>query len=172
MGCLGGSVGWAPDFSSGHDFLVCGFEPHLKLCAECLLGAWSLFWMLCLPLSLCPSPAHALFLSVSQRWINVKKKTEFWWSSLLICEPQSLMPNNLTWYSASLGFIFNEMQPSFLTNVYCANCSDPEHTIFLEVPIGTRAPAKSMRLVFHQMKLGIFMIGSRRSLILPWIISY
>ena len=44
------------------------------LCADSSgqLGAWSLLQILCLPLSLCPAPAHALFLSVSK--INKHKK--------------------------------------------------------------------------------------------------
>ena len=33
-GCLGGSVGEASDFGSGHDFMVCGFEPHFRVCAD------------------------------------------------------------------------------------------------------------------------------------------
>ena len=69
-GRLGGSVGWASDVGSGHDLAVHGFEPRVRLCADssepgALLG-------FCVSLSLCPSPAHALSLSVSK--INVKKK--------------------------------------------------------------------------------------------------
>ena len=37
------------------------------------LGAWSLFPILCLPLSLCPSPVHALSLSVPKIKIVEKK---------------------------------------------------------------------------------------------------
>ena len=33
-GRLGGSVGWASDFSSSHDLVVCEFEPHVRLCAD------------------------------------------------------------------------------------------------------------------------------------------
>ena len=33
-GHLGGSVGWASDFGSGHDLTVCGFEPHIRLCND------------------------------------------------------------------------------------------------------------------------------------------
>ena len=33
-GRLGGSVGEASDFSSGHDLTVRGFEPHVGLCAD------------------------------------------------------------------------------------------------------------------------------------------
>ena len=31
QGRLGGSVGWASDFSSGHDLTVCEFKPHVGL---------------------------------------------------------------------------------------------------------------------------------------------
>ena len=34
LGRLGGSVGWASDFRSGHDPALCEFEPHVGLCAE------------------------------------------------------------------------------------------------------------------------------------------
>ena len=33
-GRLGGSVGWAADFGSGHDLAVHGFEPRVGLCAD------------------------------------------------------------------------------------------------------------------------------------------
>ena len=53
------------DFSSGHDIVVCEFEPRVGLTAQSLLGLLS-------PLSLVPTSthAHALFLSK----INIKKK--------------------------------------------------------------------------------------------------
>ena len=35
-GCLGGSVGGASDFGSGHDLAVHGFEPHIGLCVDSL----------------------------------------------------------------------------------------------------------------------------------------
>ena len=38
------------------------------------LGAWSLFPILCLPLSLCPSPVHTLSLSIPKINKNVEKK--------------------------------------------------------------------------------------------------
>ena len=31
--CPGGPVGWASDFSSGHDLTVSEFEPHIRLTA-------------------------------------------------------------------------------------------------------------------------------------------
>ena len=34
FGRLGGSVGWACDFGSGHDLTVCGFKPRVGLCAD------------------------------------------------------------------------------------------------------------------------------------------
>ena len=50
-GPLGGSVGYASDFISGHDLRVCEFKPHIGLCAVFRSSA---------PLSLCPSPAYIL----------------------------------------------------------------------------------------------------------------
>ena len=54
MGRLGGSVGEASDFGSGHDLTVHGFEPRV-----CPSDPVSRF--------LCPSLTHALALSVSQK---------------------------------------------------------------------------------------------------------
>ena len=34
MGLLGGSVGYASDFGSGHDLTVRGFKPSVGLCAD------------------------------------------------------------------------------------------------------------------------------------------
>ena len=57
------------DLSSGHDLTVCEFEPRVGLCADSSEpGARFGF---CVSVSLCPSPAHALSLSVSK--INIKK---------------------------------------------------------------------------------------------------
>ena len=64
MGPLSGSVGWASDFGSGHDLTVCEFEPHIGLCADSLEPGTCFGF--CASLSLCPSPAHALSLSVSK----------------------------------------------------------------------------------------------------------
>ena len=64
-GPLGGSVGGASDFGSGHDLTVRGFRPHIRLCAEHLLRAWSLLWILCLPLT--DPPLFTLCLSLSQK---------------------------------------------------------------------------------------------------------
>ena len=64
LGRLGGSVGWASDFGSGHDLTVRGFEPRVELCADSSEpGACFRF---CVSLSLCSSPVHALSLSVSK----------------------------------------------------------------------------------------------------------
>ena len=61
MGLMGGSVGWASDFGSGHDLTVWDFEPHIRLCADSSEpGACFGFWV---SLSLCPFPASALSLS-------------------------------------------------------------------------------------------------------------
>ena len=59
-GHLGGSVGGASDFGSGHDLAVHEFEPHTRLTAVSLL-AQSLIQILCPPLS-APLP-----LMVSQK---------------------------------------------------------------------------------------------------------
>ena len=62
QGRLGGSVGRASDFSSGHDFTVRGFEPHVGLCADSSEpGACFGF---CVSLSLCASLAYALSFSL------------------------------------------------------------------------------------------------------------
>ena len=63
-GRLGGSVSWASDFGSGHDLAVREFKPRVGLHADSSEpGACFRF---CVSLSLCPSPAHALSLSVSK----------------------------------------------------------------------------------------------------------
>ena len=63
VGHLGGSVGWASDFSSGHDLAVGSWvqAPHQALCWQ--LRAWMLLEILRLPFSL-PFP-HSWSLSVS-----------------------------------------------------------------------------------------------------------
>ena len=59
---LCGSVGWAADFSSGHDPQLCGFEPRIGLCADSSEpGACFKFGV---SLSLCPS---LLTLCLSQK---------------------------------------------------------------------------------------------------------
>ena len=57
MGHLGGSVGWASDFGSGHDPAVLEFEPRIEFCADSLEPASD-----SVSPSLCPFPAHALSL--------------------------------------------------------------------------------------------------------------
>ena len=75
QGRRGGSVGEAADFGSGHDLAVHEFEPRVRLCADgSEPGAC---FRLCVSLSLCPSPVHALSLSVpkiNKRWKKIKKK--------------------------------------------------------------------------------------------------
>ena len=48
------------DFHSGHDLTVQEFEPHIGICADGAEPAWD-----ALSLSLCPSPAHVISLSLS-----------------------------------------------------------------------------------------------------------
>ena len=63
LGCLGGTVGWASDFISSHDLMVCEFKPCVGLCADSSEpGAYLGF---CVFLSLCPSPTHTLSVSLS-----------------------------------------------------------------------------------------------------------
>ena len=67
-GRLGGSVGWASDFSSDHDLAVCEFEPHVGLCADSSEpGACSRF---CVPLSH-SAPPRLCSVSVFQKWMNI-----------------------------------------------------------------------------------------------------
>ena len=56
------------DFGLGHDLTVREFKPGIRL----MLTVQSLLGILCLPLSLCPSPTHVhmLSLSFSQKQIN------------------------------------------------------------------------------------------------------
>ena len=42
------------DLGSGHDLMVCEFEPHVRLCADSVEPAWD---------SLSPSLPHSLFAS-------------------------------------------------------------------------------------------------------------
>ena len=61
-GRLSGLVGWASNFSTGHDFEVRKFKPHIKLSAS----AQNLLWILCLPLSLL-IPPRVLALSLKSK---------------------------------------------------------------------------------------------------------
>ena len=64
QGRLGGSVGWASNFCSGHVLMVRGLSPV----SSSVLTAQSLEPTSdSVSLSLCPSPAYALSLSVSQK---------------------------------------------------------------------------------------------------------
>ena len=71
MGCLGGSVGWASDFSSGHDLTVREFKSCVRLCADSSEPGAS--FRFCVSLfSHYPSPTHAVSLSI-KKWIKIKK---------------------------------------------------------------------------------------------------
>ena len=59
MGHLGGSVGWATDFSPGHDLTVREYEPHVRLCADSSEPG-ACFGSVCLSLGLYPFPVHVL----------------------------------------------------------------------------------------------------------------
>ena len=63
LGCLGDSVGWVSYFGSGHDLTVRVFKPHVGLHADSSEPGVCLGF--CISPSLCLSPAHALFFSLS-----------------------------------------------------------------------------------------------------------
>ena len=58
------------DFGSGHDLMAGEFEPHVGLCADS--SEPGVCFGFCVS-SLCTCPNCALYLSVSQKQINVKK---------------------------------------------------------------------------------------------------
>ena len=68
-GCLGVSVGYASNFSSGHDLTACEFKPHVGLCADspepgaCFGFCVSLSLSLPLPCSWSVALSHSLSLS-------------------------------------------------------------------------------------------------------------
>ena len=83
LGRLGGSVSWVSDFSPGHDLVVRGFEPHIRLWADSSEpGACFTF---CVSLSLSVPPPLVLCLSLSK--INIKKifKSFLWFASFPLC---------------------------------------------------------------------------------------
>ena len=51
---LGGSVGWASGFGSGHDLAVCEFQLRVGVCADGSEPGAS--FRLCVPFSFCPHP--------------------------------------------------------------------------------------------------------------------
>ena len=53
-----------PDFGSGHDLTAHEFEPRVGPCADS--SEPGACFRVCVSLSLCPSPAHALSLSLSK----------------------------------------------------------------------------------------------------------
>ena len=63
LGHLGGSVGWASDFSSGHELTVREFEPRVGLCADS--SEPGAFFGFCVSLS--APPLLMLCLSQSQK---------------------------------------------------------------------------------------------------------
>ena len=64
LGRLGGSVGYATDFSSGRDLTVREFEPHVGLCADrSEPGAYFRFCVF--PLSLPLPYSHSVSLCLS-----------------------------------------------------------------------------------------------------------
>ena len=101
-GRLGGSVGRVSDFGSGHDLGVCEFKPHIGLCADS-----SACFGFRVSFSLCLSPTCAL--SLSQKYINVKKKfkkknQQLWDLQSSLCPPAV----------GSHGHITNLSTPQFL----------------------------------------------------------
>ena len=62
LGCLGGSGSWVSDFDSGHNLMVHDFESRVGLCADS--SEPKACFRFCASLSLFPSPARALFLSL------------------------------------------------------------------------------------------------------------
>ena len=73
---LGGSVGWASDFGSGHDLAVCESKPSSGsvLTAQILEPASDSVFPF-------PSAPPLLVFSVFQKWINIKKKVSLQYSS-------------------------------------------------------------------------------------------
>ena len=72
-GCPGGSVGWASDFSSGHDLLVREFEPRIRLCADS--SEPGACFRLCVSISL-PLPLLMLCVSLFLKY-KIKHKKKF-----------------------------------------------------------------------------------------------
>ena len=68
IGRLGGSVGEASNFGSGHDLAVRGFEPRVGPCADS--SEPGARFGVCVSLSLCPPPTHALSVSLSLSKMN------------------------------------------------------------------------------------------------------
>ena len=98
QGRLGGSVGWASNFSSGHDLAVCEFEPCVGLCADGSEPGACFGFCVSLSLSAYP-PAHTLGLSLSLKnkinrgaWVaqSVGRPT---WAQVMISRLMSLSPS-------------------------------------------------------------------------------
>ena len=69
-GRLGGSVGWASNFSSGHDLTALEFEPHVRLWAD---GSEPGAWLDSVSPSLSAPPLLTLSFFLLQK-LNIKKR--------------------------------------------------------------------------------------------------
>ena len=71
------------DFGSGHDLMVCGFEPYTGLCADSSEpGACFRFYV---SLSLCPSPPCALSVSeINKKFLKNVQGARGWRSRLSV----------------------------------------------------------------------------------------
>ena len=90
---MGGSVGQASDFSSGHDLTVCECEPRVGLCAD----SWEpgVCFKFCVSLFLCSSPTHGLSLSPSNINKNILK---------IFLKKISQRKTNTIWFHSYLQF--------------------------------------------------------------------
>ena len=66
-GRLDGSVSWPSDLGSGHDLMVCGFEPCVRFCADS--SEPGTCFRVYVSLSPCPSPNHTLSLCLKNKQI-------------------------------------------------------------------------------------------------------
>ena len=64
LGRLGGPVGYASDFGSGHDLTVCEFEPCVGLCADS--SEPGVCFGFCVSLSVPLPYSHSVFLCLSK----------------------------------------------------------------------------------------------------------
>ena len=75
LGLLGCSVGWASNFSSGHDLTVHEFEPCIRLCADSSEpGAYFRFCVSLCPFTLPLIITHTLSLKIVKTKQNKTKK--------------------------------------------------------------------------------------------------
>ena len=121
--CLG-VPGWlnqlSIDISSGHDLMVCGFEPCVGLCVDSSEpGACFKF---CVSISLRPSPTHALSLFLSLSKINMKKLIKKCLKTSFFCMWISSCPRAICWIESFLHWMV--LAPSPKTSfphmwIYC-----------------------------------------------------